>query len=48
MLWNYLRFDFGESYFTSKPVLSLIAEKMPVSASLGVWLMLIEGAWSQT
>jgi microcin C transport system permease protein len=41
MLWNYLRFDFGESYFTSKPVLSLIAEKMPVSASLGVWLMLI-------
>ncbi len=41
MLWNYLRFDFGESYFTSRPVVSLIAEKMPVSASLGVWLMLI-------
>lgn len=41
MLWNYLRFDFGESYFTSRPVLSLIAEKLPVSASLGVWLMLI-------
>jgi microcin C transport system permease protein len=41
MLWNYLRFDFGESYFTSRPVLGLIAEKLPVSASLGVWLMLI-------
>jgi microcin C transport system permease protein len=41
MLWNYLRFDFGESYFTSRPVISLIAEKLPVSASLGVWLMLI-------
>jgi microcin C transport system permease protein len=41
MLWNYLRFDFGESYFTSRPVVSLIAEKLPVSASLGVWLMLI-------
>jgi microcin C transport system permease protein len=41
MLWNYLRFDFGESYFTSRTVLSLIAEKLPVSASLGVWLMLI-------
>ncbi len=41
MLGNYLRFDFGESYFTSRPVVSLIAEKLPVSASLGVWLLLI-------
>jgi microcin C transport system permease protein len=41
MLWNYLRFDFGESYFTSRPVVSVIAEKLPVSASLGVWLMLV-------
>ena len=24
MLWNYLRFDFGNSYFNDKPVLTLI------------------------
>ena len=24
MLWNYLRFDFGQSYFNDKPVISLI------------------------
>lgn len=41
MLWNYLRFDFGESYFTSKKVTTLIAEKMPVSISLGLWLLII-------
>lgn len=46
MLWNYARFDFGESYFSGKPVLSLIREKMPVSISLGLWLMLITYAVS--
>jgi microcin C transport system permease protein len=41
MVWNYVRFDFGESYFQSKPVLNLIAEKLPVSISLGLWLLII-------
>ncbi|MAB63283.1 MAG: microcin ABC transporter permease [Marinovum sp.] len=37
MLWNYLRFDFGESYFRSISVVDLVLEKMPVSISLGLW-----------
>jgi microcin C transport system permease protein len=41
MLWNYARFDFGESYFRDVSVLSLIAEKLPVSISLGIWMMLL-------
>ncbi len=41
MIWNYARFDFGESYFQSRSVLSLIKEKLPVSISLGIWLLLI-------
>jgi microcin C transport system permease protein len=41
MLWNYARFDFGESYYTNKKVTTLIAEKMPVSISLGLWLLII-------
>jgi microcin C transport system permease protein len=28
MIWNYARFDFGESYFRDVSVLSLIAEKL--------------------
>ncbi len=41
MLWNYARFDFGESFFRSVSVIDLILEKMPVSISLGVWSTLI-------
>ena len=41
MVWNYVRFDFGESYFRDVEVLDLIAEKLPVSISLGLWTMLI-------
>ena len=41
MLWNYARFDFGESYFRSIDVIDLIIEKMPVSISLGLWITLI-------
>ncbi len=41
MVWNYLRFDFGESYFRSRSVLGLVADKMPVSISLGVWTSLL-------
>jgi microcin C transport system permease protein len=41
MLKNYLTFDFGKSYFRDTPVLDLIKEKLPVSISLGLWMMLI-------
>ncbi len=41
MLWNYARFDFGESYFRSISVVDLVLEKMPVSISLGLWSTLI-------
>ncbi|MCL4711919.1 MAG: microcin C ABC transporter permease YejB [Pseudorhodoplanes sp.] len=41
MLWNYLRFDFGKSYFRDVGVIELIKEKLPVSMSLGIWMMLL-------
>src|SRR6266540_688251 len=41
MLSNYLRFDFGKSYFRDTTVLQLIKEKLPVSISLGIWLTLL-------
>jgi microcin C transport system permease protein len=41
MLWNYLRFDFGKSYFRDTTVLQLIKEKLPVSISLGIWLTVL-------
>jgi len=37
MLWNYARFDFGESYFRSISVVDLVIEKLPVSITLGLW-----------
>jgi microcin C transport system permease protein len=41
MMWNYIRLDFGESYFRSRGVLQLVADKLPVSISLGLWSTLI-------
>jgi microcin C transport system permease protein len=41
MMWNYIRFDFGESYFRSIGVLDLVWEKLPVSITLGLWSTLI-------
>lgn len=41
MVWNFLRFDFGESYFRSISVIDLIIEKLPVSISLGLWITLL-------
>ena len=40
MVWNYIRFDFGTSYFQDRPVFELIVERMPVSISLGLWSLL--------
>lgn len=41
MMGDYLRFDFGQSYYRDISVIDLIIEKMPVSISLGLWMMLI-------
>jgi microcin C transport system permease protein len=41
MIWNYSRFDFGQSYFRDISVLKLIGEKLPVSISLGIWMTFI-------
>jgi microcin C transport system permease protein len=41
MLGNYLTFDLGESYFQHQDVLALMASKLPVSISLGMWTFLL-------
>jgi microcin C transport system permease protein len=41
MMGNYIRFDFGDSYFRDISVIELIIEKMPVSISLGLWMTLL-------
>ena len=46
MLWNYARFQFGQSYFRDISVLKLIGEKLPVSISLGLWMTLLSYAIS--
>jgi microcin C transport system permease protein len=37
MIRTYLFFDFGDSYFRDRSVMSLVIDKMPVSISLGLW-----------
>jgi microcin C transport system permease protein len=41
MIGDYLRFDFGDSWFKSKSVVQLVIEKLPVSISLGLWSTLL-------
>jgi microcin C transport system permease protein len=41
MLGNYLRFDFGQSFFRDRSVLELVLDKLPVSISLGIWTTLL-------
>ncbi len=41
MIKNYAHLDFGSSFFRDAKVIDLIAEKMPVSISLGLWSTLI-------
>src|SRR5690606_25908320 len=41
MISNYLKADFGTSFFRDAKVTDLIIEKMPVSISLGLWSTLI-------
>lgn len=41
MLGNYVRFDFGNSFYQDRSVIALILDKMPVSVSLGLWTTII-------
>ncbi|MBA0157838.1 microcin C ABC transporter permease YejB [Pectobacterium versatile] len=41
LLWDYVRFDFGDSLFRGSSVMQLIKESMPVSITLGLWSTLI-------
>jgi microcin C transport system permease protein len=41
MLWDFARFDFGNSYYQDRPVVDLIRERLPVSVSLGLWTTLL-------
>ncbi len=41
MIWDYLHFDFGKSFYKDKTVIQLILDKMPVSISLGLWTTLL-------
>jgi microcin C transport system permease protein len=41
MLKNYATFNFGDSLFRGRSVLELVAERLPVSISLGLWSTLI-------
>lgn len=41
MLWDFARFEFGESYYKGQKVIDLIIGRLPVSVSLGLWTMLI-------
>jgi len=41
MIKNYAHLDFGNSFFRDAKVIDLIAEKLPVSISLGLWSTLI-------
>jgi microcin C transport system permease protein len=40
MMGNYLRFDFGKSFYSDRRVVDLVISKMPVSVSLGLWTTL--------
>ncbi|MDF2141377.1 ABC transporter permease subunit [Paenirhodobacter sp. CAU 1674] len=37
MMGDYIRFDFGKSFFHSQTVIELVADKLPVSLTLGLW-----------
>ncbi|MBV8939350.1 MAG: microcin C ABC transporter permease YejB [Alphaproteobacteria bacterium] len=41
MIGDYLRFDFGESFYRNKSVVRLVLETLPVTVSLGLWTTLL-------
>ena len=40
-MWDFIRFEFGESFYQDVPVVDLVIARMPVSISLGLWTLLI-------
>lgn len=41
MLANYAIFNFGDSFYQDRSVISIVASKLPVSISLGIWSTLL-------
>lgn len=41
MIGNYVRFDFGESFFRNERVVNLVLNTLPVTISLGLWTTLL-------
>lgn len=41
MMGQYVRFEFGDSFFRDRAVVDLVLDKLPVSISLGLWTTLI-------
>jgi len=41
MMRNYLTFDLGTSFFRDQRVVDLVAQKLPVSISIGLWTTLV-------
>ena len=41
MLYSYVTFDFGESFFGHGSVIELIRQKLPVSMTLGLWTLFL-------
>ncbi|RKX96359.1 MAG: microcin ABC transporter permease [Spirochaetes bacterium] len=37
MMGNYVRFDFGKSFFKDEKVMNLVKQRLPVSITLGLW-----------
>lgn len=46
MIGDYSTFNFGKSYFRDVSVLQLIGEKLPVSITLGLWMLVLSYAVS--
>ena len=41
MMLSYIQFDFGESFFRNERVVTLLADTLPVTISLGLWTTLL-------
>lgn len=41
MIWNFVRFDFGESYFKHERVIDVVMRALPVSLGLALWTKLL-------
>ena len=41
MLWNYVRLDFGRSYFQDREVSDIVLERLPISLALGLSSMFL-------